>query len=155
MARSDAADGLAVTAAAVSDLRTALGRPWPVSHAERVVANFLSARRGDMLAAVDDWLTPNCVWSSSGSWIAHGKEACLDRVEVFTQTVSTHVDSIVIRSASIGSVVCVERVDVSLSPSGNPMSWVDACGAFRVRGSRIEAWHDSLGVTVPAHRALS
>ncbi len=114
---------------------------------ELVVRAFLGAMGptpADVRAAVDRYLTDDCVWENPGAPVCHGREAVMAlmpadfaRLEVRFRNVATVADT-----------VLVERIENMLRVDGTPIARnLKVMGAFELRGPRIRAWRDYFDTT--------
>ncbi|NGO12171.1 SnoaL-like domain-containing protein [Streptomyces sp. HC44] len=109
---------------------------------ELIVREFLTSMGpapADIRAAVDRFLTDDCVWENPGSPVCRGKEqilalmpAAFARLEVRFRHVATVADT-----------VLVERMETMFRTDGTPLAQnLKVMAAFELRAGRISAWRD-------------
>jgi limonene-1,2-epoxide hydrolase len=114
---------------------------------ELVVREFLTAMGptpADVDAAVDHYLTDDCVWENPGSPVCLGKArvkglmpADFARLEVRFRNVATVADT-----------VLVERIESMFRVDGTPIAQnLKVMAAFELRAGRISAWRDYFDIT--------
>ncbi|AOS64495.1 limonene-1,2-epoxide hydrolase family protein [Actinoalloteichus hymeniacidonis] len=114
---------------------------------ERVVRDFLGAMGptpADIGAAVDRFLTEDCVWENPGSPVCRGREQIMALMPpAFAQLV------VRFRSVAVtGDTVLVERVEDMLRTDGTPIAAnLKVAAAFELRDGRISAWRDYFDIT--------
>lgn len=119
----------------------------PFTDSERLVRDFLTSMGptpADVRAAVDTYLTDDCVWANPGSPVCRGRAEILRlmptdfaRLEVTFRHMAT----------SAGTVL-VERLENMLRADGTPIARnLKVMGAFELRDGRINAWRDYFDFT--------
>ncbi|MEV1065522.1 limonene-1,2-epoxide hydrolase family protein [Streptomyces sp. NPDC050263] len=119
----------------------------PSTDGERLVHDFLTSMGptpADVRAAVDGYLTDDCVWENPGSPVCRGKAEILQlmppdfaRLEVRFRHMAT-----------AGGTVLAERMENMLRVDGTPIALnLKVMAAFELRAGRISAWRDYFDFT--------
>lgn len=122
-------------------------RSGPAHDGERLVRDFL-ARMGptphDVEAAVEDFLTDDCVWQNPGTPLCRGKRRIMELMPPdFAQ-----LDVRFLHMATSGDTVLAERVEDMLRVDGSPIAKnLKVMAAFEIRDGRIRAWRDYFDIT--------
>lgn len=114
---------------------------------EQLVRKFLTSMGptpADVRAAVEEFLTDDCVWENPGSPVCRGKGEILGLMPPDFACLEVEFRHV----ASAGDTVLVERVENMLRTDGTPIaSNLKVMAAFEVRDGRISAWRDYFDIT--------
>lgn len=111
------------------------------------VREFLTAMGptpAEVRAAVDRFLTDDCVWENPGSPVCRGKAQILALLPADFARLEVRFR----RVAATSGTVLAERVDSLLRSDGTFIArHLKVMGAFDFRGERISAWRDYFDIT--------
>ncbi|MCK1813928.1 nuclear transport factor 2 family protein [Streptomyces sp. XM4011] len=114
---------------------------------EGVVRAFLAAMGPTpegVRAAVDRYLTDDCVWENPGSPVCLGKEQIMALMPADFARLEARVRHV----AAAGDTVLMERTENMLRTDGTPIARnLKVMAAFEVRDGRIAAWRDYFDIT--------
>ncbi|MFD9702439.1 limonene-1,2-epoxide hydrolase family protein [Lentzea sp. NPDC059081] len=109
---------------------------------ELVVRAFLAAMGptpADVRAAVERYLTDDCVWENPGAPVCRGRDAVLALMPADFARLEARFRHV----AVVADTVLVERIEDMLRVDGTPIAKnLKVMGAFELRDGRIRAWRD-------------
>lgn len=114
---------------------------------ELIVRDFLGSMGptpAHVSAAVDRYLTDDCVWENPGSPVCRGKAAVMELMP----TDFARLDVRFWNVATVADTVLVERIESMFRVDGTPIAQnLRVMAAFEVRAGRISAWRDYFDIT--------
>lgn len=114
---------------------------------EQVVLDFFAAMGptpADIRAAVQRYLTEDCVWENPGSPVCKGHQEILNLMP----PQFARLDARFRHTATVGDTVLAERVEDMLTADGTPIARnLKVMAAFELRDGRISAWRDYFDIT--------
>jgi limonene-1,2-epoxide hydrolase len=114
---------------------------------EQVVREFLTGMGptpADIRAAVERFLTDDCVWENPGSPVCRGKRQILALMPPDFARLEVRFRHL----ATVGDTVLTERVENMLRADGTPIARnLKVMAAFDLRDGRIAAWRDYFDIT--------
>ena len=116
---------------------------------ELIVREFLTAMGptpADVRAAVDRFLTDDCVWENPGAPVCRGKEEILALARQIGVHDAADFALLEVRfrhMATTAGTVLAERVENMFRTDGTPIALnLKVMAAFELRAGRISAWRD-------------
>ncbi len=108
-----------------------------------VRAFFAQLSCGQMLEAIEQYMTPDCIWENTGLPTAPNREVITQMMKAFIDGYAMTALVIDVQTLAVtGDAVLTERIDHMDGAGGKRMLSFPLAGVLRVRDGRIYKWSD-------------